>query len=62
MDKTVKMEISEESLRDMQMEAKFQTQLLTQQGMWYQHFLFTFRYLIAICLKVLLEFLISFIS
>lgn len=27
------MEITEESLRDMQMEAKFQTQLLTQEGM-----------------------------
>lgn len=42
------MEISEENLRDMQMEAKFQTQLLTQQGMWYQTFSFNIRYLIAI--------------
>lgn len=59
MDKIVKMEISEENLRDMQMEAKFQTQLLTQQGMWYQHFLFTFVIFIAICLKVVLDFVIS---
>lgn len=41
------MDISEESLRDMQLEAKFQTQLLTQQGMYRRQFilgLYTLRF------------------
>lgn len=55
--------MDEQDLRDMQMEAKFQTQLLTQQGMWtfYTYFyLYVFHFSLRYFLKK--KFSISFVN